>query len=530
MTFSFNLIDQRWIPCLRLDGARDELSLHDLLAQAHQLREIRGDSPLETAALHRLLLAVLQRVFGLKDRSGWIKLWEQRSFDVTKLDRYFANWKHRFDLFDTRRPFFQVADESDLGDKDNLNKMVHHVSSGNTATLFEHTLDTQQTGVVCSPAQAARALLTTQYFGLGYQKFVDAPCTKGAIFFLQGDTLFETLVLNLYPASVIESVIPNSSDDTPAWESKDPLHTERTVPLGYLDYLTWYNRKIKFFPENTDHGVVVRQVAWAPGLRLDDGVTDPMQRYWKNDKGGWQEMPFSPERALWQDSAVLLDLSADRSKVRPIAAVEWISRIARTKPELLKKTCRLAAYGMSKYTAKIEFFRAELTPLPIQYLQDDDLVGKLSSALELADRTARELAIATFNLARLILYPRTEDGEMEPTKTIEKMKRRNDDETKRIKPLANSWGTERYFWSGLELHFYRLVQDLPADSPTALKAWRAQLRRAAPAAFKQAEDYAGADRRAQRAIVQARDEFDFGLRHILTEPNEADSTNGGENQ
>lgn len=64
MTISFNLIDEPWIPCIRLDGKPDELSLRAVFAQAHQLREIRGDSPLETASLHRLLLAVLHRVFG----------------------------------------------------------------------------------------------------------------------------------------------------------------------------------------------------------------------------------------------------------------------------------------------------------------------------------------------------------------------------------------------------------------------------------------------------------------------------------
>ena len=65
MTISFNLIDEPWIPCI-LDGTRVELGLRDVLAQAQQLREIRGDSPLETASLHRLLLAVLHRIFGPK--------------------------------------------------------------------------------------------------------------------------------------------------------------------------------------------------------------------------------------------------------------------------------------------------------------------------------------------------------------------------------------------------------------------------------------------------------------------------------
>ena len=70
MTYSFNLIDEPWIPCLRPDGTTIALGLRETLLQAHELREIRGDTPLETAALHRLLLAILHRVFGPSGPDG----------------------------------------------------------------------------------------------------------------------------------------------------------------------------------------------------------------------------------------------------------------------------------------------------------------------------------------------------------------------------------------------------------------------------------------------------------------------------
>ena len=59
MATSFNLCDEPWLPCIRLDGRAVELGLYDMLMQAHTLRELLGETPLETAALHRLLLAVL---------------------------------------------------------------------------------------------------------------------------------------------------------------------------------------------------------------------------------------------------------------------------------------------------------------------------------------------------------------------------------------------------------------------------------------------------------------------------------------
>lgn len=110
MTYSFNLIEKPWIPCLTFDGERVELGLQDSLVQAHELREIYGDTPLETAALYRLLLVVLHRVFGPRNSSDWIKMWRRRQqgFDSSALDAYLQHWHHRFDLFDQEHPFFQV--------------------------------------------------------------------------------------------------------------------------------------------------------------------------------------------------------------------------------------------------------------------------------------------------------------------------------------------------------------------------------------------------------------------------------------
>ena len=71
----FNLLEEAWIPCIMLDGRMEPLSLRDTLVQAHTIREIYTDSPLTVAALHRLLLAVLHRVFRPMNRHVWAELW-----------------------------------------------------------------------------------------------------------------------------------------------------------------------------------------------------------------------------------------------------------------------------------------------------------------------------------------------------------------------------------------------------------------------------------------------------------------------
>ena len=217
MAFTFNLITEHWIPCIRTDGVRIELSLRETLAQAHTLREIRGDTPLETAALYRLLLAVLHRVFGPKNATEWRKLWQRctQGFDMAALDVYLQQWQHKFDLFDATQPFMQARDPR-VSDK-SLNSLVIHMAGGNNGTLFDHHLDSFD--IVLSSPQAARALLVSQAFGIGGlsglpEKFTDAPCAKGILFFAQGQSLIETLVLNMV-AVTGETPIPNEDDDCP---------------------------------------------------------------------------------------------------------------------------------------------------------------------------------------------------------------------------------------------------------------------------------------------------------------------------
>ena len=79
---AFNLLDEPWIPCVFLgSGALQELGLRDTLVRAHEIRAIVDPSPLVTVALHRLLLAVLHRVFGPLNAAAWARLWEQERLD-----------------------------------------------------------------------------------------------------------------------------------------------------------------------------------------------------------------------------------------------------------------------------------------------------------------------------------------------------------------------------------------------------------------------------------------------------------------
>ena len=72
----FNLIEEPWIPHINREGHLEECGIIKIFENSHQIREISDASPLVTASLYRLLLAILHRNFGPANVSDWERLWK----------------------------------------------------------------------------------------------------------------------------------------------------------------------------------------------------------------------------------------------------------------------------------------------------------------------------------------------------------------------------------------------------------------------------------------------------------------------
>jgi len=506
MTLSFNLTGAPWIPCIDAGRRTAELSLRETLTRAHELRELGGDSPLATAALYRLLLAVTHRVYnGPEGYDAWAALREAGRFDAARIEAYLARWRERFDLFHPERPFYQKADDR-LKPK-SLTSLVHDAASGNNATLFDHHTDAD--GMAMTPAQAARALLAAQAFGLAglppTHPFTDAPCARGIIFLAQGDTVFETLLLNLLRYDD-ERPLPRRPQDRPAWEMDDPFTPERQIPYGYLDYLTWQNRRVLYLPKETPAGPLVREMTLGPGLRLDASVEDPMKHYRKDEKRGLLVLRFNEDRALWRDSAALFSLT--RPEYRPPLVFNWLAELVGDGIIKKEQTRRMLALGMATSKAKVEFFRAERWPLPLAYLREEPLVDALRTALEMAEAVSNQLWGAARTLATLFVCPEADqEGAHQPA--------RED-----LDKVMGQWDVKRRYWAQLEPPFRLTLETLPADRDGALTEWRETLRRAAWGAFDGIAENLAANPRTLKAAVRAREQLAAGLGKALPKPKE----------
>lgn len=519
MRASFNLVDEPWIPCVLLaSGERRDLSLRDTLARAAEIREIDDPSPLVTVALHRLLLAILHRNVGPAGLESWHTLWSKGAWDSATLGQYLDTWRHRFELFDAERPFYQAA-SLDFQYEKPIATLTHELASGNNTTLFDHT--TEAARPVFSAAQAARRVVAFQSFALSglvsFEKGQDrnrfgsaiaAPLVKGAVAMIKGGNLFETLMLN---AHAYNAVLPFKRDDgdLPAWERDDETVAGDRFPTGYLDLLTWQSRRILLHPEPDTAGhVMVRSVVIMKGTQFPESFSlyekEPMFAFRRNLKAKGSQDPFpvvgfQEERAVWRDSHVLFQSTADLN-TRPMM-LDWLNDLVSEGYLDRSQTVPLEMYGLCADRASVLFWRHERLQLPLAYLNDRDLFDKLREALTRAEDVGRNLRSSIWLLATLSLAPDSDNSAARQPAT------------KDISNLADSLDPTRFYWARLQANFMDLLRDLAdaraasSNAPTfgngTLADWASALRTTAWAAFVDVTRGMDASARSLKAIASA---------------------------
>jgi CRISPR system Cascade subunit CasA len=505
MTFSFNLLDSAWIPILKSDGLNAEVGIKDALLHAHEYRQVSANLPHSHTAIYRLLLAVLHRVFGPSSLDEWKSLYNQQRFKPELLEDYFDQWHDRFDLFSPDHPFYQ--NRHPQVQVKSINTLLFLTSGGDVTTLFDHSMDDHP--VRLTAAQAGLALITAQSFGLGGLAnpqlnlfYTDAPCARGINIFILGKNLFETLLLNLVVYDQ-HSPIEQRGADLPAWEVDDPYLPARSIPNGYLDFLTWQNRKIMLFPTQLEDGlVVVDQMTTAPGLTLSSEQRNPIHQYRVDEKTGAKILRFTEGRALWRDSTALLDLSA-KDQFHP-AAINLTHQLT-IDGFFPRRKLRLAANGMCTDPGKqkVFFYRGEQFDFSNEILRDRYLVDQLNIALTKANDCRNQLWGSLRTMAGLFLAPESDQ------------KNAKSPDPKEMDQLFAHWEAEAQYWNNLEIPFYQFIESLSDEPEEALKNWEKCLHKAALAALDQTAASLGKSARAFKAAAKARLHLLAGMKKIF---------------
>lgn len=540
--FSFNLVDEPWIPCLTIteEGERIvSLNLRDTFTYAQNIKSIIGDNPLVTIAIHRFLLAVLHRVFrGPHDADEWNDHWQQGKFDQQAIEDYLLKHKHRFDIFDERFPFYQTAEVSTEKAVSSARLLFQ---DDENATLFDHTMSSHPPEI--PPSLAARMLLVFQAFDVsglitGENRADTATASQlcqSAVCLVRGGHLFQTLMLNLhhYNSEDEEPFAFKQEDDIPVWERHEIVKATERLPKGYLDLLTWQSRRLRLVPEKKASGeVVVKRWVKMKGAQFPKGFSlqgrETMVAFKKKEKPkpdepAWSSVGFVKQRVLWRDSYCLLQSFTNQS-VRP-KTVDWLSDLVSEGILKRSQTIPIELFGLSTDKAKRLFWRHESLPIPLDYLDSKEIVDRLREAVTIAEDLGRELRSSIRYLAQnLIQFTSKRDAK--------------DD----VDKLTKSIDAASIYWSRLEAPFKELLANMPYDKSQddkdetvygnqALAKWARVLEMTANDAFHIATRSLDGSSRALRAVALAERSYRLKLHEALKNYLEIDNhnkTTGGE--
>lgn len=347
----FSLLEEPWICVLRADGSPAKLSLTEALIQAHQIRDLAGESKTQDSAMLRLLLAVLHAVFSRANEQGleaevttvqealrrWEVLWVLGAFPREPVQRYLAQWQERFWLFHPERPFYQVPElQGTTYSAKKLNGALFE--SENKTRLFSLWNGERKNWLTYD--EAARWLVFLQGFG---DRAAKKPSPKlswlGSIGLImaKGETLFETLMLNLV---LWKDGIERWGESVPSWEEELPKGKLReiSVPNNQATLLTVQCRRVLLQQED---GCVTGYVEAAGDYFPKENAFCEQMTLWEGIRErdqiiGYRPRAHQPSRQMWRDFSVLMG-----QDMRKPGVVSWIG--------LLKARKKLAKSKMLSF-------------------------------------------------------------------------------------------------------------------------------------------------------------------------------------
>ncbi|WIX85674.1 type I-E CRISPR-associated protein Cse1/CasA [Amycolatopsis sp. DG1A-15b] len=424
----FNLLDEPWITVLARDGRERDLSVLEVFAQAPQLAAIGGEVPTQTFAITRLLLAFLHRaVDGPADQDAWARLWEQPELPMQQLADYAQRVRHRFELFDQQTPFFQVAGlRTAKGEVSGLEKIVADVPNGEP--LF--TTRSATSLVRLSAAEAARWLVHVHAFdasGIKSGAVGDATVKNGKGYpigpgwsgqiggvLAQGETVRETLLLNLIARDVDTYVRVGGPADLPPWErDPDEAAWAQDKPVaGAIQLYTWQTRRLRLRGDRDGAtGVVLANGDRCSPQNRHDTEPHSAWRYSEpqSKKAGhpvYMPRRHDQQRSVWRGIASLLPsvssrrgAAGDPDRALAPGVLQWLADLTQEGYLPGNFVVRFRVHGV-EYGAQNATYAEildDLLPLPVVLLREDHPAAGRTAVDAVAD--AEKAASCLWRLA-----------------------------------------------------------------------------------------------------------------------------------
>ncbi|MFY1631663.1 type I-E CRISPR-associated protein Cse1/CasA [Solwaraspora sp. WMMB335] len=426
---SFDLIDRPWLLVQRLDGQVEDVSLADVFRRAHQLKRVAGDLPTQEFAILRLLLAVLHCAVDGPTTGQWADLWRAGELPVDDVIGYLDDYRDRFDLLHPQTPFYQVADlRTGKDEVFGLERLIADVPTG--SPLF-----TARSGPALrriSHAEAARWLVHAQAYdpaGIKSGAVGDSRVRGGKVYpqgtgyvgslggvFVEGETLRETLLLNLVPHGDDVPYLRGADTDAPIWEldQPGPAAQDDLTPHGVLRLYTWQSRRIRLCGDSD--GVTGVVLAYGDPLSPRDLHQREPLTAWRRSPTQEKALKTTPvylprthttDRALWRGLDAMLPGTAGRgsageppANLDP-AVMEWIGAAANRRL-LDRRLVRLRAIGAVYGTQQsvVDEIVDDAVTMPVRAITDAETAAEVQRAADDADKAVRALVTLARDLLR----------------------------------------------------------------------------------------------------------------------------------
>ncbi|MCQ9342967.1 type I-E CRISPR-associated protein Cse1/CasA [Corynebacterium kozikiae] len=415
---AYSLLDEQWILCADKNGSTVKVSLREVFDGSLDLAAVRGESPAQSYAVLRLLLAIFWRAHridptAIQGTFSFSQWFETMHHSISRNERdqkvldYLTTYEDRFDLLHETMPFMQVASlQSTSGGRKPVSILVPEILEGQ----FSMRAGEEQEYLHLD--EAARWLIYTQAFDVSGIKTgaVGDPRVKGGRGYpigtgwsgmtgatvVHGQSLTETLLFN----TTMQCITTNG--DKPFWELPPYTAAERqtlkdehgqalpSTPQGAADLATWQSRRIRLFGEDTKVTEVIVSIGDAIPNAGANAFGDPMTpyRYSKNKstkaKDIYYPKPYDAERTVWRSLDALIvgnhDVPADPASKNPIkpAVLQELAEVEALYEELVPPILDVELVSIS-YGSNASVITTDISArvsLPVSLLAEDAIAPR----------------------------------------------------------------------------------------------------------------------------------------------------------
>jgi CRISPR system Cascade subunit CasA len=422
----FSLLTEPWIRVITLEGEVKEVSLLEVFEYAHEYRALAGELPTQDVAILRLLLAVLYATFTRVDVQGgfaavttadeafdrWVWLKDAGAFPIEPIKARLLPYADRFYLFHPERPFCQVATMT-KGTDYQVAKLIGDLSeSSNKVRLFPTRTGKGKKSL--TNAEAARWLLYLN----GYDDTSAKPSVRGGglpsvgagwlgklgLVFVEGDTLFETLLLNFV---LLDDGGTPFKISRATWELDEVRQAEReeiAIPIDPLKLLTLQSRRVLL---KREEGTIVGYLLLGGDFFDKENAFIEQMTMWRKDSTAKEEVYIpkrhSETRQVWREFSSLL--AGNAKDAHSPGIVSWMAKLQNNKL-LEQKWFRLRVAGI-QYADKdfyVDGIISDSLTMSAGLLTslESDWVIEIGDRLVLTDQCVWQLGILALDVSKAL--------------------------------------------------------------------------------------------------------------------------------